>query len=194
MGWEEPSCQHKIMPGAGLRAVPAGMSSPGAPTSLSIDPLQMKQPIPPSGYSCERSREHRSRVLPELQAPAHACRSGGSGAALLCLPPPGGWSHHGHMKSGEAAGVWFCCCNVSTFSAGAFTAPCPVSRRRQTQHAPGWEFAVVRPCPPPPGPRHSKQTGDVKTQHPEKCAKKETKRQSGRSAQRLGQGPAGLRR
>lgn len=67
---------------------------------------------------------------------------------LLCSP--GGHSRCDHMKSGVAAGVWFHCCNVSTFSAGAFTPSCPMSRRWRTQHGPGWEFAVACLRSPPP--------------------------------------------
>lgn len=52
------------------------------------------------------------------------------------------------MKKGVAAGVWFRWRNATTFSAGAFTPPCPLSRRRRPQRGPDWEFAAAGPSPP----------------------------------------------
>lgn len=134
--------------------------------------------IPGSGW------DELSGLLP-TPSPAPAVSPSASSAGAGPHGPvslPGGRSHSDHTSSGMAAGSCFHCCDVTTLPAGAFT-----PRPRGTRRGPGWECAVV--CP---SPRHSKQTGDVKTQRLEKCEKMKTKRQSDCRAQRLNRGPTRL--
>lgn len=119
-------------------------------------------------------RLRRGRWWGFLKVPALGGRLGACpGGRVASCSALRGRSHRHHMTSAVAAGVWFHRHNVSAFSE-ELSHPLPhVVQAADT----AWSgLGICRRVSVFPCPHHSKQTGDVKTQCPEKCVKKGTKR------------------
>lgn len=95
-----------------------------------------------------------------------------------------------HFSCTRSLGLKTCSHCTAVLTAGAFTPPHPMSEG--SQHSVLQAGNSPSSLLPSPWPQHSKQTGDVKMQRPEKCVNKEMKRCSGCSAQELSWEPAGL--
>lgn len=97
-----------------------------------------------------------------------------------------------HCSCTRSSGLQTCAHCTAVLTAGAFTPSHLMSEGGQhTMLQAGNSPSSLLPSP---RPQHLKQTGDVKTQRPEKCVNKEMKRHSGHSAQELSWEPVGLQR